>query len=262
MKKTLKICTFNVKNDNIGKKVTEKDLKNDYSFLLNKQNIDILATQEMISETLKILEKDFREYHFIGKSRYGSGIIQERIKTLKKYNEYTTIITKFPILKEKTINLPWLPMNIKDLYFGIFKYHSVTPRVMTDALIELESGTLVRFLNTHLDCHMNTVRKRQLNYIFNYIKKSNLPVILVGDFNTNLNNKLFINFIKKLDSIGIKRIEYDHKTFHKSKKDTPIDYIFIPKEYKVIDFGIINQKQLKEYSDHYPLYVTIELEDK
>lgn len=262
MKKRLKVCTFNVRNDNLVKDLTNDLIEDCYSTLLNQYEIDIVATQEMIESTLDVLKRKFPAYYFLGKGRYGAGKIQQKIKPLRKYNEHATIITKFSILQEKTNSLPWIPISIKDFYHGLFKYHSITPRVLTDAVVNLESNQRIRILNTHLDCHMNTVRKRQLNYILNYIKRSNLPVILVGDFNSNLKNKLFLKFIQDLNSLGLKRVEYDHKTFRKSKQDTPIDHIFIPKEFEIEKCGIIETELLKKYSDHYPLYVSIYINSK
>ena len=86
-----------------------------------------------------------------------------------------------------------------------------------------------------------------------------MPVILLGDFNSDLSNKLFIKFIEDLEKLGLKRVEYNHKTFRKSKKDTPIDHIFIPKEYKIENMEVISSEELEKYSDHYPLCVTIRI---
>lgn len=257
MSNQMKVCTFNVRNDNLVKNLTEELIEDCYSILLKENKVDILTTQEMIDSTLNVLTKKFPMYHFIGKGRYGTGPFQKKINTLKKYNEHASIITKLPVLQQKTNSLPWLPSNIKDLYNGIFKYRSITPRVLTDAVVEIDSGKRIRILNTHLECHVNTVRKRQLNYIKEYIKDSNLPVILLGDFNSNLTNKAFLNFVKELETLGLKRVEYNHRTFRKSKKDTPIDHIFIPKELEVKECGIIKEEKLEKYSDHFPLYVII-----
>lgn len=256
--KKLKICTFNVRNDNLIKDLTKERIEDCYQRLLYENNIEILATQEMIKSTLDVLKKKFPEYQYMGNGRYGKGRIQNSIRALRKYNEHATVITKLPVIKEKTKALPWIPRSLKDFYHGVFTYQSVTPRVLTDVILEINKQQ-IRLLNTHLDCHMNTVRKRQLNYILNYIKSSSLPVILVGDFNSTLNNKLFIKFIEDLDNLGLKRVEYNHKTFKKSKQDTPIDHIFIPREYKIEQIEIISNKEIEKYSDHYPLCVTINI---
>ena len=211
----------------------------------------------MIASTLDVLKKKFPMYYFIGKGRYGTGHFQKKINLLKKYNEHASIITNFKVLSQKTHSLPWLPRNMKDFYNGIFKYRSMTPRVLTEAVIEIGTGKRICILNTHLDCHMNTVRKRQLNYIIRYVKKTKSPIILLGDFNSNLTNKTFLSFIEELGALGLKRIEYNHKTFRKSKKDTPIDHIFLSKNLEVKEYGIIEEKVLETYSDHFPLYATI-----
>ena len=257
MSSEVKICTFNVRNDNLVKNLTEELIEDCYSTILKKYKVDILTTQEMIDSTLDVLKKKFTTYYFVGKGRYGTGSFQKRINLLKKYNEHASIITNFKVLSQKTNSLPWLPRNMKDFYNGIFKYHSMTPRVLTDIVIEIGAGKRICILNTHLDCHMNTVRKRQLNYIIKYVKKLKIPVILLGDFNSNLTNKAFLNFIKELETLGLKRVEYNHKTFRKSKKDTPIDHIFLSKELEVKEYGIIEEKVLERYSDHFPLYATI-----
>jgi len=259
MSNQIKVCTFNVRNDNLVKNLTEKLIEDCYFMILNKYKVDILTTQEMIDSTLNVLKKKFPMYHFIGESRYGTGIFQKKVRVLKKYNEHASIITRMPVLVQKTNSLPWLPMNIKDFYNGIFKYRSMTPRVLTDVVVEIDSGRRIRVLNTHLDCHMNTVRKRQLKYIVEYIKDSNLPVILLGDFNSNLKNKVFLNFVKELEALGLKRVEYDHKTFRKSKKDTPIDHIFVQEDLEIKEYGIIKEEKIEKYSDHFPLYVTIDI---
>lgn len=262
MEKRLKICTFNVRNDNLIKDLTEKQIIKTYDYLFNDEKIDVLATQEMIASTLDVLKQHLPQFHQVGKSRYGNRHMTNSIETLRIYNEYATIFTKIPVLKENTVSLPWFPNTLKDLMQGIFKYRSITPRVLTEIVIDLEEGGRVKIINTHLDCHMNTVRKKQLNFLYHYIEESTLPVILLGDFNSNLKNRLFQNFVKKLEKIGMYRIDYDQRTFRKSKKDLAIDHIFLPKMFEAKTWGIIDQKGMETYSDHYPLYVEIETKEK
>ncbi len=262
MDEYLKICTFNVRNDNLVEGLTEEKIIKTYESLFDLEEIDILATQEMIASTLKVLKENLPDYHQVGKSRYGNRHMTQKVRPLRIYNEYATIFTQLPVLKQNTIALPWFPSTLKDLFQGIFKYRSITPRVLTEIIIDMEQYGRVRLLNTHLDCHMNTVRKKQLDFLYHYIEQSNLPVILLGDFNSNLKNKLFANFVKKLEKIGIHRLEYNKKTFRKSKKDMAIDHIFLPEMFEVKEFGIIDKKGMEEYSDHYPLYVVVKIKNQ
>ncbi len=258
----LKICTFNVKNDNLIQKLKKETILDCYKGLLCEHKFDILATQEMIDSTLNVLKEEFKDYSIYGKNRYGNNFVTQRINFLKKYNEHASVLTKLEVLSNKTISLPWIPGNMKDLYQGIVKHKSITPRILTDIVVELENKEKLRILNTHLDCFMYSVKKRQLNYLFNRINKTDIPIVLLGDFNSNLEDKLFKEFVEKLDLLGYQRVEYNHKTFRKSKKDLPIDHIFLPKKYRIKNFGVLDNEIIKTYSDHFPLYVTIDIKNK
>lgn len=260
MKKQLSICTFNVRNDNLIKGLTPDKILKSYEVFFRDYEIDILATQEMITSTISLLEQEFPQYTVIGHGRYGDSHIVNKLKILRKYNEQATVFTKLPVLQGKTLGLPWVPFSLKEWYQGIFKYRSVTPRILTDVVLDLENDQRIRILNTHLDCHINSVRKRQLKYVLNYVKDSTLPVVLLGDFNSHTKNKLFIDFVEQLKKFGLKRVEYNHKTYKKSRDDLPIDHIFVPKEFKIEEIGIIESEKLNGYSDHHPILVKVEIE--
>ena len=84
MSNQIKVCTFNVRNDNLVKNLTEELIEDCYSTILKKHKVDILTTQEMIDSTLNVLKKKFPTYHFIGKGRYGTGLFQKKNKSVKK----------------------------------------------------------------------------------------------------------------------------------------------------------------------------------
>ena len=254
--KTIQICTYNVKNDNLGKIKPDAEIKTIYEKLLYDNNINILATQEMIEHTVGILTNSLNDYHILGKYRYDYNKIFKKIKKIRKYNEGNNIITNLPILVEKTTELPWFPRNIKEIINGTFKYKSITPRIITQAILNVE-GTKVRFLNTHLSLHSNSIKKLQLRKIKKMIKSSTIPVVLTGDFNTNIEDKVFVNFINDLKTLGLKRVEINGQTFKKDTNNLAIDHIFIPISWQIKDYKIITDKYLKNYSDHYPVLVSI-----
>ncbi len=260
MGKVLNVCTFNVRNDNLIPDLTKEDIENNYHQLLIDYDLDILCTQEMIENTMKIIREKFPNYHIIGDYRYGTGKLAQKIKVLKKYNESTAIITRFPILKTKTIKLPWLPHSLKELYKGIFKYRSLTPRIITASKIKIDQLE-VYTINTHLDCHIESIKITQLKKIENLLKKNKGLIILTGDFNTDKEDPEFLKFVTTLKQLGLKRVEYDHKTFSKSKKDLAIDHIFIPVSWQVKEIMAIKNQSLAHYSDHYPIYVKVEIPD-
>lgn len=249
----LKICSFNVKNDNLAKKINKEKIKDIFIELLEKYEIDILATQEMISSTVHKIKK-IKKYKVVGNYRYNN--LLKRIKKIEKYNEANNIITHLTIIDNKTERLPWIPKNIKELFKGIFKYHSIIPRIVTKAIIEIDNNK-IEVINTHLSLHINSVKKSQLDKIKKRIEEAKYPVILTGDFNTNYEDEIFNKFINDLSELGLKRIEINEKTFKKSKNNLPIDHIFIPQEWELVNYNVINDKFIDDYSDHYPLLIEV-----
>ena len=73
--KTLNICTYNVRNDNLIEGFDENRIAKLYKKLTKDYEIDILTTQEMISSTVKILKEHLKGYHVIGNYRYGNSKI-------------------------------------------------------------------------------------------------------------------------------------------------------------------------------------------
>lgn len=254
---TLQVCTYNVRNDNLIRGLTEAKIKEIYSKLLNENNIDVLATQEMVEKTVEVLKKELTGYHIIGNYRYGNNKLLKNIRSIKKYNEGNNIITRLTILTEETKKLPWIPRNIKELYNGIFKYKSIMPRITTEAILEIPDYGRVRFINTHLSHHLKRTTKLQLIKLISKIKSSAIPVILTGDFNTNLSNKSFKKYFDEIEKLGLKRVEFNGRTFKKSKKEQAIDHIFIPNSWVVKEVKIIDEKYLDDYSDHYPLLISV-----
>lgn len=255
--KILNICSYNVRNDNLIKGFDKIRIEKLYKTLIEDYKIDILSTQEMILSTVKILKNSLKGYHILGRYRYGKNKLINKIKSLNKYNEANSIITKLPVLTEKTMALPWIPRNFKEIIKGLFKYQSITPRIITEAIIDIESVGIVRLLNTHLSHHLKETSKLQLKKVVKIVKNSTIPVVLTGDFNIDIDNKSFKQFIIELEKIGLKRIEINTKTFKKSRKNKAIDHIFIPSNWEVRKYQIIEEDYLDNYSDHYPIMVSV-----
>ena len=69
--------------------------------------------------------------------------------------------------------------------------------------------------------------------------------------------KTFKKFVEDLKNLGMQRVEINQRTFKKSKHNEPIDHIFIPNSWIIKDKKIIDQKYLDNYSDHYPIIITV-----
>lgn len=255
----IKVCTFNVRNDNLIPDLTTEMIKKNYHKLLFDYRIDILCTQELIESTMQVIRESFSNHHILGDYRYGKGRLVKKIKTLKKYNESNAIITRFPVVDTKTYSLPWLPRSIKEIYNGIFKYRSLTPRIITLSNLKIGEEEIV-VINTHLDCHIESIKNSQLKKVEKILKKQKKSIILTGDFNTDKGDPIFTRFIAMLNQMGLKRVEYNQKTFAKSKEDVAIDHIFIPNTWKINKIEAIKDPELEHYSDHYPICIEVETE--
>lgn len=256
----LKLMTYNIKLD--YPKEGNDSWNNRKDWMIGQINFyapDILGVQEAMPNQMKYMDSTMTNYSFVGVGRDDG----------KDEGEYSAIFydkNKFNILKSATF---WLSQTPENVSMG---WDAVCNRVCTYALFEVEK-TKMQFwvFNTHFD-HIGTeARKQSVTLILEKIKsynENNLPVILMGD----LNSEPETNTIQ-----GIKTILDDAKevsstepfgpsgTFNNFEFDKPvtrrIDYIFLSKKnIKVNKYAVLSDsKDLKYPSDHFPVYVEIEL---
>lgn len=223
----LKICSFNIKNDFIN----HVDKTNSLISFISKHKIDILAVQEY-------LFRDTKKFNFSRYNVYGKGRLKHQNSI---FNETNCIITNLDVNNSITKRLPWM--------FTTF------PRIMTSIKFKDKNNECI-LINTHLDYLHYFSQKKQLNFIYNYLK--NIPscykVILLGDFNLTVNSRLFNNFINNLAKINISRVDINGKTY-KFLNDA-IDHVFVSNDIKIKRKKIIIDKDF-DISDHYPIYIEI-----
>lgn len=223
----MKICSFNIQN-NFYKHINKTNYL--ISFI-NKYDLDILGVQEYLYRDAKKFNLD--NYKCVGNGRF------KHIDSI--FNETNAVITRFKVLNNKTIKLPW--------FFTSF------PRIMTKVHVKHNNQEYL-VINTHLDYLHKISQKKQLKYIIKYLKNKNINknIILMGDFNLNHHSHLFKYFISELSNINITRVDIDNKTF--KYLDKPIDHIFISNNIKIKDVKVISDDEFN-ISDHYPLYIEI-----
>lgn len=103
-------------------------------------------------------------------------------------------------------------------------------------------------------------RIKQSEMIISFVKKYNLPVILVGDFNLEMNTKSvnmfqefgFRNLVK---DTGVKTTRSNLYDIKWRNTDPFADYIFVSDNVIVKDFKVLPD----EISDHLPLYLEFEV---
>lgn len=241
----LNIATFNIQNKYRLNKYNGIDKYGDhtqelYNFIVNK-NIDIIGVQELTKRykdrLISILGDN---YKIFGKLRFRA--LTNIIPIIEKYNESNSIITKHKVISHKTHQLPFFPS---------------IPRIITEATIMIDSKRLC-ILNTHLEVKNKKVKIRQLNYIFKLLKKKQSKfdnIILMGDFNSTMEDYYFQEFINNLDKLGYKRVDICKPT-HKCR-NAPIDHIFVSNRCKISDVDVFNNDN--HISDHKPIYVKLEI---
>lgn len=224
---------------------------------LEDNNIDVLGTQELVRGFIeRIKEKIKPQYKIYGNFRYGNNKLVRKLSIFNRYNETVSVITKHHVIKNKTVTLPWLPRNPKDILRGI-KLKSIRPRVTTMLLIDIKDFGKINFINTHLEHRLSIIQIRQLNYLQKLIEQSKYPVILTGDFNMTMNTPRFKLFVENLSTIGYKRVPNASMTYKYQKDKLPIDHIFIPSDWNIEEIEISKDKYLNHFSDHYPVLVKI-----
>ena len=125
---------------------------------------------------------------------------------------------------------------------------------MTHIIIDFK-GKKISIYNTHLEAKILSVKEKQLKRIYRIIKKDKYPIILMGDFNLNINNEIFLNFVKNLEELSINRVELLEKTLKPSKTNLEIDHFFISKEFKLKNKEVVKSLDI---SDHYPVIIDLE----
>ena len=170
------VATFNLENKKeYNKAEIIKRFIEDYK-------IDVLCVQELTKDLESKLKIKLPNYNFYGKYRMPISFLP--------YNESNKIITKLGYFNTKTYHLPHFPY--------------LLPRIITKTIL-FYNNEKISIYNTHISYENDYIKEKQLNIIYELIKKDSNKKILTGDFNLKINNKVFINFINKLKEIGIKQ---------------------------------------------------------
>ncbi len=257
---SLKLMTYNIRLD------IQSDGENDWShrkdFFLSQiqfYNPDIFGVQEATPNQVIDISNSLTAYNSVGIGREGVGKGEASTIYFKK--------EQFDVLQESTF---WLSQTPDTISMG---WDAACHRVCTYALFK-DKKTKKQFwvFNTHLD-HMGEVaRNKGIELILAKIKElniKNLPVIFMGDFNSEPTDQRIINLKKEmLDSRDVSQQKPFGPvgTFNGFKHNEPvtkrIDYIFISKDdsIKVLKYATLSDSiDLRYPSDHFPVFVEISL---
>ena len=253
--------TFNLRADCwIDGKNRWRHRKSQVETLLAEIDADVVGMQEITLTMRQDLEAVLTQYQWVGRPR-----------TKRHTAEQTPLLIskRHTVLESETF---WLSKNPHRVGSSI--WYSLFPRICTTAKIQLETGEIIRVYNTHLDCYLSPARSYGLKKIIEYIEKQQakdpLPIILMGDFNTNPSSPLIQGLSTgkwgRQPLIAVQEMDstlYQQATmsgFKGRERGFHLDYIFVSPHYQIKTTEIVKDFKEKRYpSDHYPLLSTIEL---
>lgn len=237
---------------------------------LKKLDADFIAFQEIdydSKRSYKINQQD--ELSKLGYPYYGQNINWDKKYVPFPYYPISmqfgkvlsgqSILSKYPLIDQQRIELKRNDDN--PFYYDSF-YIDRLAQVTT---VKIPGQKLV-LINVHLEAYDAKTRKLQMQQVKNiylkYYKKH--PVILLGDFNSDINfDEAGIQIFLKLPDTGCAAFDPNipQNTFSSELPTQRLDYIFYNKNFiHEIDAEILTQFDLA--SDHLPLLMKFKLKDQ
>lgn len=254
---TNKIITYNIKYDNPHDSINKWDnRKLEVVNLFKYYAPEIFGIQEALEHQL-----DYLDLHLVNYSRIGVGRDDGKSK-----GEFCAIYydnEQLSLIKGSTF---WLSDQDDIVSIG---WDASMERICTYGLFENKiSRKKILVLNTHFDHLGHKAREMSSKLILSKLKdinKENHPVILMGDFNSELETnpiKTLKKVLKDGAELSTDGIYGPNGTYTGFKKEAlaerRIDYIFI-KDLKVIKYRHIDDKMKNNnyLSDHLPVLIEL-----
>lgn len=237
----MKIMTYNVQTGTPTPTRAANMLNNILDY-----DADIVGAQEINTSWLYVMKGTgfFKTYEMVGKPR-------NRITDLANSNEYSCIFYKkdlFNVLYSDTLWLSETPHEISKMEGTAYT------RVMTYAVFERKSDKKkFMHVNTHVD-YNQSVNEAQVKVILAEVKKLgfDLPTYYTGDFNMFSYHEGYKRMVEENDDarlVAKEMIEPENLPYI-------IDFCFVSKNgFEVNKY----EMAAKEGSDHYPVYLDIEV---
>ncbi|WP_304236774.1 endonuclease/exonuclease/phosphatase family protein [Jiulongibacter sediminis] len=251
--------TFNIRYNNPGDGINQWDnRKHLVAQTIQYYEADFVGLQEATKVQVEYLANQLSEFEWKGVGRDDG----------KEGGEYSPLFfrkDKFELLNWKTLWLSETPGEPSK------SWDAALPRIATFAWLKSkEDGRKILVINTHYD-HMGVKARenssalliREINQI-----KEDLPVILMGDFNSTPEKKT----IQTITEGGLFNTQYISKQPHygpfytfngfkeKEQPDTNIDHIFVTPNIQVLKHASLsNTWEGRFASDHYAVIAKIKI---
>jgi endonuclease/exonuclease/phosphatase family metal-dependent hydrolase len=249
----LSVMTFNIRYAHTHPPDLWPDRLPVISELIERRRPDIIGTQEGLYHQLRDLETSLRGYAWIGTGRDGDS-----------RGEFMAVFYRRDRLEPLSYENYWL--SDTPTIPGSHTWGNNFPRMVTSVRFRdrLNGGELL-FVNTHLDHEVQHSRERSAALILERLAwmPAEIPVILVGDFNVDAGNPVYLLLTGPggfTDSWVAAGNPDTLGTFHGFKgvaaaKATPrIDWILLRGAVDVLSTEIITDSRNGQLpSDHFPV---------
>lgn len=254
----LKIISFNIRYnswDNIDGENGWPNRKGAVAKMLLEEHPAAIGLQEALIDQLQYLDTVLTHYRRIGVGRDDG----------KEAGEFMAIYydtTRLELLSHRTRWLSETP-DVPTKGWDAACYRTVTIARFRDR----QSGQEFQYLNTHLDHVGQTARAEGVKLIVNSLKESsiadNVPVIVGGDMNSTIEDKIFQSFydvnLKPARELTKKTSHVDTYNAYGKEPSALIDHFFV-RNVKVKQFRTLDGNYGVPYiSDHYPIEMVIGL---
>lgn len=257
---SLKVMTYNIRLDIAVDGDNDWNHRRDFfTSQIKFYEPDIWGVQEATPNQMDDLDKLLPDYSHVGIGRDGvnkgeASAIFFKKDRFKVSNVQTFWLSETP----DKISKGWDASYIRICTYGLFK--------------DLKTKETFWVFNTHLDNNGVVARTKGVELILEKIKevnKKNLPVIFMGDFNSEPETELLINLKKVMTDTreaSEQRPFGPGGSFNAFKYNEPvtrlIDHIFVDssKRFKVKKYAILSDSiNLRFPSDHFPVLVEMVL---
>ncbi|MCX6231556.1 MAG: endonuclease/exonuclease/phosphatase family protein [Bacteroidetes bacterium] len=260
---TIKLITYNIRYDNSGDGLNAWSNRKD--FFCNQLKFyapDIFGIQEGLENQINYIDSSLQVYNYVGVGRDDG----------KKKGEHSAIFyntKKFILIQQSTF---WLSETPDIISKG---WDAALNRICTYALFETkDSKQKFWVFNTHFDHIGELARTNSAKLIVEKIKslnKSNYPVFLMGDFNSESNTdayKHIITYLSDAKNVAKDLVFGPEGSFNGFQFTKPvterIDFIFVDtRKIEVKNFAILSDSKDCRYpSDHLPVYIEATFKNK
>lgn len=249
----IRVGTLNVKNTIINFEGGNPEVNRKFALYTLGKNFTAFGLQEVTKKFIENVQNELGIYTAYGDYRWGG---LGYLPGFSRWNESNPVLIQGEVLENNTIKLP---------------HELGMARIATYVLKDVEGVGPVYFINTHLsynddnDKKRREIQVRQLTKLEELIiklknKMPNARVVLSGDFNMELSNPIFVDFINELNYYGLQRVDVNGKTnAEKDPAKTAVEHIFLPKEAQIINAGLMVEPKEMGLTSHKGIYVEAEL---